>query len=515
MPATAGAAQSPHEIAASGTGRSRALRPGALDARLSLLLGAGGDERIGLDPLTGRTRYGTGPGPAPTEIWFSSSTASAISPAGYRAGLRALEALHAPSPTRRLQLQDWLNGLRSELVAGFGRSNSEAVLSASGTDAELIVLAIASSLLARPLTNIVVAPDETGSGVGKAASGCHFLPTSCLGGPVPAGERLAGWADADIEVVCIDIRSPDGRPREPVAIDRDVAVAAERALARGRGVLLHVLDASKTGLSGPSRDMTAWIADQAPERVCVMVDACQLRCPPSRLRSDLDRGFMVLITGSKFAGGPPLSGALLLPEAVATRLRAAPRPPAGLADYSARFDWPEALQATFASELAATANLGAGLRWTAALAEIARFAAIDPALVGRFLARFVGEVHARAAASLGMALLHDAAHGAAPTPSIVPLAVRRRGGWASRAEAAELWAGLRTPDAGHGRIIHVGQPVAVGPRAVLRVCASAPQASDAADRIAAGASFEEAFAPVSRDLEALFAKLGHLCGDCA
>ena len=106
-------------------------------------------------------------------------------------------------------------------------------------------------------------------------------------------------------------------------------------------MLLHVLDTSKTGLAGPSREIAAQIAASAPERVLVMVDACQLRCPADRLRADLDGGFMVLITGSKFAGGPPLSGALLLPEAIATHLRSAPLPPEGLADYSARLDWPE------------------------------------------------------------------------------------------------------------------------------------------------------------------------------
>ena len=189
---------------------------------------------------------------------------------------------------------------------------------------------------------------------------------------MPVGERLAGWADADIEVDCVDIRTAAGEPRDPAAVDLDVARLAERALARGRGVLLHVLDTSKTGLAGPSRVVAGQIAALAPERVLVLVDACQLRCPPDRLRADLDCGFMVLITGSKFAGGPPLSGALLLPEGIATRLRSAPMPPEGLADYSARLDWPERLQATFARDMTTTANLGLGLRWTAALAELRR-----------------------------------------------------------------------------------------------------------------------------------------------
>jgi hypothetical protein len=412
------------------------------------------------------------------------------------------------------------------LLALYGRDGAEAVLAASGTDAELIALAIAERLLGRPITNIVVAPNETGSGVPKAAAGLHFLATSCLGGPVIAGQRLNGWAGADIEVQSVEIRTPDGKPRDPRAVDLDVTCHAERALARGRGVLLHILDTSKTGLAGPSRRTAAKITALAPERVQVLVDACQLRCPADRLRSDLDRGFMVLITGSKFAGGPPLSGALLLPEAIAIGLRSAPLPPEGLADYSARLDWPERLQTTFARDMTTTANLGVGLRWTAALAELRRFATVDQPLQERFFERFEREVRLRASMTPRVALLGDGAHGIATNPSIVPLAVMRAGGgFMPAAEAAKVQAALRTAIAKGGmqgaasrlrRIIHVGQPVQLGPRAVLRVCASAPQINSVAAQVAQGAVFEDAFAPISCDLQALFAKLGDvLSEECA
>ena len=337
MYGAAGAAQPASRGEPSTAGRASALGvaagEGALDARLSLLMSSGGDERIWPDAVTGRTRYGTIFRPAPTEISFASSTANTISTAGYAEALRTLEALLDRGAKSRLQLQDWLCRLRAEIATLCGRGDSEVVLAASGTDAELIALAIAQRLTAGPITNIVVAPGETGSGVPRAAAGLHFQSTSCLGGPVSPGERLGGWSDADIEVSSVDIRTADGEPRDPAAVDLDVAAHAERALARGRGVLLHVLDTSKTGLSGLSRDMAARIVALAPERVHVLIDACQLRCPAGRLGSDLDRGFMVLVTGSKFAGGPPLSGALLLPRSMrgATRRCAATaRGPRGL-----------------------------------------------------------------------------------------------------------------------------------------------------------------------------------------
>ena len=122
--------------------------------------------------------------------------------------------------------------------------------------------------------------------------------------------------------------------------------------------------------------------------------------------------------------------------------------------------------------------------------------------------------------------LADGAQGIAPNPSIVPLAVTHADGrLMSCAELAKVQGGLRSAIAADviegaaptlRRIFHVGQPVQLGPRAVLRVCASAPQVNRVADEVAKGAAFDDAFAPVSRDLHALFAKLGHvLSGDGA
>lgn len=533
MAAMGAAAQLVHDAASERAGRSGA--PGArgmgprdqdLELRLRLLLASGGDERICPDPNTGRNRYGTTIQPAAEETWFSSSTATSISARGYRAALADLQALTGRDVRSTLHVRDWLGRIRAEIAALFGCKGTETVLAASGTDAELIALAIAERLMARPITNIVVAPNETGSGVANAAAGMNFQSTSCLGGPVAVGQRLAGWSQSDIEVACVDIRTPEGEPRHPRAVDADVVRHAAKALAHGRCVLLHVLDTSKTGLAGPSRRLAEQIAASAPDRVLVMVDACQLRCPPDRLRSDLARGFMVLITGSKFGAGPPLSGALLLPKAIAERLGDARPPPEGLADYSACQDWPERLQETFARNLTTPANLGAGLRWSAALAELGRFAKVDPRLLARFLARFEREVRLRAAMTPRVSPLEDGIHGILPNPSIVPLLIRRVDGCCmSSAELARIQADLRRAmmptriggaSARLQRVFHVGQPVQLGPRSVLRVCASAPQVNAVADRVAQGASFADAFAPIGADLQALFGKLGDvLNGECA
>ena len=63
--------------------------------------------------------------------------------------------------------------------------------------------------------------------------------------------------------------------------------------------------------------------------VDVLVDACQMRLPLERIRACLAAGWMVLVTGSKFFGGPPFAGALLVPAPIITR--ASQLPPLALA----------------------------------------------------------------------------------------------------------------------------------------------------------------------------------------
>ena len=54
--------------------------------------------------------------------------------------------------------------------------------------------------------------------------------------------------------------------------------------------------------------------NSADDKVMIVIDACQARLGRARIRWYLERGFPVLLTGSKFFTGAPFSGALLVPE---------------------------------------------------------------------------------------------------------------------------------------------------------------------------------------------------------
>ncbi|HEY1751853.1 MAG TPA: hypothetical protein VGG29_11345 [Caulobacteraceae bacterium] len=440
----------------------------AADARLRLLIASGGDDRLWLDPVTRRNRYGVPAAPAPGELWFSSSTASAVSPRGWAAAGEALQRLAEPG---RHTIAAWFDSVRERLLALYGAPGCEAVLSASGTEAELVALSLALSLAGGPLTNIVVAPAETGSGVPAAASGLHFLGRASLGAEVAKGERLPGWDRAHIALETIEIRGADGALRCRSNVDQEAALRAERAVTAGGFALLHVLDASKTGHAGVSREAARHIQDRYPGRVLVVVDACQLRCDAAQVRRDLADGFAVMVTGSKFAGGPAFCGALLLPAEVAGCVAAARPCGRPLAPYSAALDWPAPLRCCVAAGLAHPANLGLGLRWTAALAEIEAFERVPAAWRASMLDDFGRAVRARVAADPGLALIDSPNQPAAP--GLVPIV------HADDSDPRGVYEALAAGEGG-GRPCHLGQPVSVGDRAALRVCASMPMIADAA-----------------------------------
>jgi hypothetical protein len=468
-----------------------------------MLMTTGGDERIWLDPVTRRNRYGVGASPAPDELWFSSSTASASSQEGYDAALSALRRLTA-FEAGQATLPALFDDIRRRLLALYGAPGSAAVLVPSGTEAELLTLALARTLMPGPLTNIVVAPKETGSGVLMAAGGANFQDSSSLGETVHKGDRLRGLERADIAVATIAIRHPNGAPRPQQEIDAEAGAVAAAAIAAGRGVILHVLDTSKTGLAGLSRSTAAAIAEAAPGRVFVAVDACQLRCSADQLREDQAQGFVALITGSKFAGGPPFSGALLLPEAIADQLSRRMVELPGLGSFSALHDWPDALRPAVEASVSETANLGLALRWVAALDVMEKYEAIDSDLRDAIADRFHLEVNGRITRCRRIARLDDHDRFSA-CRTIVPFVVLRPDAPAGLAETVRVREALRDDDAGPR--IHLGQAVSLGERNVLRICASMQHVVEIAGQYARTGNFIEAFDRHLGELDLLFGRL--------
>ncbi|ATQ69537.1 hypothetical protein [Methylosinus trichosporium] len=475
-------------------------------AKLGFLLATGGDERIAIDGVSRRNRYGVSPEPGVDEIFFSSSTASSTSPIGFKAALDAWRALKDGA-----NAADWFETLRVRIRRAYGTPDCDVVLAPSGTETEYLALALALNAVPGPLTNLVVAPEETGRGVSLAAHGAHFLSTGPFRREATPGRRLPGLERADIEVEPIEIREGSGCLRDPECIDEDALRVATEALARGRSLLVHHLAVSKTGQSGLALHAINRICSLAPERVTVIADCCQLRSTPRQVRALLDCGFLVAVTGSKFAGGPPFCGALLIPAAFTAKLRGS-SVPKGLWAHSSPLDWPMTLRVRLGHHSQAEANFGLGLRWAAALVEIERFLAVPSIIAQRAQARFKGEVLELVGACPSLAAVVDERSREDFADTIIPIKARGVGGdFLNDAELLKLKSALLAPLL-HGpaelqRAIHVGQPVTIGTSSALRVCMSAPIISDFSERLEGGEAFDAAFEPISSDLRLLFEKL--------
>jgi len=468
----------------------------ALFTPLDQLLAAGGDSRLAVSAASGLNEYGCKPSPCPGTLSFSSSTATSISQRAYERTEAAREALMRSAIEVGIDaaFDTRIEAMRDELRAllGLAPALADIVFSPSGTDSQLQALFLARALLGPELVTVVVAADQTGSGTVNTARGCHFSVATANGGRVQKGEPIAGLAGA-LTSLALPLFDETGEARSPLAADSMIFDAVGRIVAGGGKVLLQVMDSSKFGWRSPSDACLEAITTRWPDDVQVVVDACQMRLGRPRLRKYLERGYMVIVTGSKFFTGPPFSGALLVPGDFAPPLNATSAIPPGLVEYVSCSDWPQnwpLLRARFPVRT----NFGQWLRWEAAMEEIGAYYRVPDSFRKTALTTFGRAVEGLITASPSLELLpwqerpFDAADEELTQRTIFSFVIRHGGRLRSLSECRTLYRAL----AGHGvsgglkpaaQACLIGQPVALGrdpsPPAALRISASARLVSQA------------------------------------
>lgn len=346
-------------------------------ARLADALASGGDQRIRPD-AGGRNQYHATVLPTDA-LAYGSSTISSISQHSFDA---LLDCWHdrLERPMAADDYAEALAMLRLRIADHFGLTDSAIVFAASGTDLEYVGLAAAHD--GRPITAILLGRDEVGSGCIHSAAGRFFAAETAIGARVVA-QAAIDPAFAGAELVDVAVRDAAGRPRASAAVAAELAMHVDRAAARGRRAVVHVVHGSKSGLTLPACADVERLAATYGNTATFVVDACQLRMSPGVVRRYLALGCVVLMTGSKFAGGPPFSGIALVPAGV--RDRAHPLPE-GYRRVATRAEWPDDWPGV--DVLAASGNFGLLLRLQAALFEMERFAAIPDEAVAEVIARF-------------------------------------------------------------------------------------------------------------------------------
>jgi len=324
---------------------------------------SGGDSRVAVDQATGVNRYFCPPEPAPGIACLASCTASPISAAGFAAASACYrEVTEAGSPAATAScLARYHADVEAGLLAYFGaEALAEVILLPSGTDA---VLLIASMLVLEsgdwPTTAILPSLAETGTGIPRAATCRTFDPRHLRDAPL---------VDGNVTWIEVPLRTINGDPRDDGELC--AAFAAAAAAARGRRVI-YLTHGSKTDLVAPL---------EVPPGADVVVDACQMRIAPPVARRYLRRGWPVIVTGSKFLGGPAFSGAVLLPRGRFARVR----------DRGLRA-WHAANGGIFAGDT--DVAVGPLLRWVSALdslSDLAKAGLSVPATIARLVREVEG-----------------------------------------------------------------------------------------------------------------------------
>lgn len=345
----------------------------SIDTTAFELMVTGGDSRITVQGENKLNGYGCSAYPS-YSISYSSCTGSTISAAAYafaESYLHRMNKLAEAKEGRDGLFKTEFERIRRKIREFYEIPTTvDIVLGSSGTDLELVVLAIALTT-GKSVHNIVLGANEVGSGINNAARGRYFSDLTPRGGNVAAGSTIPGFDQTKISYHDIPIRLDDGSVRDEQEIMDEYESQIEQAIAKDQNVLLHMIHRTKTGLIIPSFNQLEKLIQRYGEAIDVVVDACQGRISIRMVNEYLQLGASVLLTGSKFYSGPPFSGALLLPTKLANQIKHRETLMSGLADFFTRTEFPEDWT-VFDGLASEEINMGLLLRWNVAIYEMNR-----------------------------------------------------------------------------------------------------------------------------------------------
>jgi hypothetical protein len=272
------------------------------DDELRAHLCQNGDSRSNV-LANGLTRYATSPQPI-KHLAFGSCTASTISE----------EAWEKLMDMNREEMS-WQEVKRRFLEAiGLEGMELQVVFTPSGTDAETFVSHVLVESSDKILRNVLVAPNEIGGGSVIAAAALrfdHFTPDGSIG---EVGDVLIKRINDKVITHKIGIRNEVGELLAQNVVSDECSKVFTIALEQNEQILVHLVAGSKTSVHTPSRYFLEEKKKSIGQEFHILVDAAQGRFSRSGIKTCLEKGWIVMTTGSKFFGGPPFSSVILFPS---------------------------------------------------------------------------------------------------------------------------------------------------------------------------------------------------------
>ncbi len=355
----------------------------AIADHVSRLLTEGGDGRIVPDARSGLNKYLTASRPT-RSIAYASSTANHISAPAFAEIQRRYAVLTGAGPIDAHGYADALDRLRTRIAIAFQLPRATDIMfAASGTDLEFVALALARRDGCAGIDNVLLGADEVGSGCELSAQALNFGDVTPLGTPVTSGTPFSAELAAQVRLVDIPIREQTGAPTPSEDLLLSIASAVDAASRAGRQALIHVVHGSKTGLIIPSMAHIDALRRRYGDAISFVVDACQARIDRETIVAYLSRGAMLLLTGSKYMGGPPFSGIALVPGRM---VETAQTLPAGFETGFSRHEWTERVKGR--DRLPETANPGLLLRLEASIFELELYQRLEATEIRRTINLF-------------------------------------------------------------------------------------------------------------------------------
>uniref|UniRef100_H3GCM1 Orn/DAP/Arg decarboxylase 2 N-terminal domain-containing protein n=1 Tax=Phytophthora ramorum TaxID=164328 RepID=H3GCM1_PHYRM len=523
------------------------------------LLVRGSDDRSTLCPLTKTNSYNASTIPFATDVARGSCTCSSITLEAFERCERLRQELLLNSLSINPNAQSSsalfntkMRAVRTRVAACLGVSDLvrtdqvRVLLSPSGTDAELLATVAGLARLYSGLgeeenlpggvgpeqckvTSIITAGGEIGRGSNSASGGKHFSNLTPCGEAGTAGDPLRKFPVDLVDVVTMPARDDEGKINR---IDGDVKDMVHERLDRGGGVvMLHVVVGAKTGYACPSMPVVDSLAAQYPNRLLVVVDACQMRVDRSLYREWAAKGYVVITTGSKFFGGSPFCGAVLMPircvfemESAAVERHSELAVPLGLEDYFSKYDMPEGMH-HIRKRLGTNMNVGLLLRWETALVNMEPFCRISPRDIAAICKLYMNTCRTKMQSAWGhmVELLtplepteNDGSSTVTPMDTIVSFKVRDEYGTfldmvalkALHTLLSKDVSGALPDDALAKKRCLLGQPVSLGKSGgVLRIAMGADMVNEVYIRGKGESDFAAAMEPLSQDDDVVLRKI--------
>ena len=336
-------------------------------------------------------------------------------------------------------------------------------LAPSGSDLCYVPLLINTILHPQaPVNHLVTCPEELGQGSILALQGKYFSERSQFGTTLPKGERLPG-VTPDITYLPFPARTEKGLIQD----HRNPILRAIDNIPKDQAIVGHLVVGSKSGIVDNIE-----MVNHCRDRVMWVVDICQSRVSRKLIHDLLDKGCLIMITGSKFYQSPPFCGAMLIPKMWSERIRQQQELPDILSfgtlfsQYNVPDSWFE-VRARFPE----FHNPGLMLRWSCALYEFRQITRIR-------LRDILNTVHSWHQTVVEELQSHADVFELMPDTdrtnnSIISFRVKNgEGGYLSHEELQALYADISSPSQqavdGYNKVL-IGQPVRYGERSFIRV----------------------------------------------